>query len=413
MSGTNFTLTTALSLFLLGSSASLSGAASLPAPCTGASANLALKILTQLAQDKSKKAPNAKDSLLVSPEGVRSVLSGLALGASKDSKALIKSLYNGKDIRSCAWNSPSPKKAMKGKDKAFRALNLDLLLLGGGISLQPPIVKALSDKKSKTKIVSIPQKEFAAWQSKLNKSIADEYTDGLIKDALDLDPATAFAWSNILYFKAPWRMPFDPKKTKKAAFYPSADHSKAKQVPMMSMEQSVLFDEDQTFTRILLPYEDGDHYMQLFLPKSGYAPSKWIGKIKAQDLQVGLKKVGEHSILNWKGKAERIKLSLPRFDLFADLDLAKLLKSAGFGGLFGSPGAFPDLIKPAQPLTALTQKLRVITDETGSKAAAVTTALMERSHGKSREIHFNRPFFFAISQASTGAQLFTGVVSKP
>ena len=64
--------------------------------------------------------------------------------------------------------------------------------------------------------------------------------------------------SNIISFEAPWLAPFDESMTEPAEFHVSGETSVT--VPMMSSgKRTVLFAEDESFYRVLLPYADNDH----------------------------------------------------------------------------------------------------------------------------------------------------------
>ena len=58
------------------------------------------------------------------------------------------------------------------------------------------------------------------------------------------------------------------------------------------------------------------------------------------------------------------------------------------------------------------QKARIKVNETGSEAAAVTVVMLEKSSAPIREetvvFHADRPFVYAIREASTGVILFVG-----
>ena len=359
-----------------------------------------------------------------SPEGLRSVFEALEWGASEKARQLIEDYYlspgntDGSSplrLTECAWRHDT-----SSGDARIHAAAMNLMLMREGITPNPDVVRRARERIPAVELHSIPGSGFDEWLRTINLDI-ERSTGGRVKDALTLGPETAFAVSNIISFEAPWRLPFDESMTEPAEFQVSGDTSVT--MPMMSSgERTVLFAEDDSFSRVLLPYADNDHYMHLLLPRSdgplsGADASALLERSDARTL--GLRttttEFSDDPIIDWKGEAIQAELYLPRFEVSQELNLSDHIKAAGYSELFTDAGAFSGLTDPSLLLDRITQNVHLRTDEAGSRVSAVTTATMVRSaeQPEVREIRFDRPFLYLVGQASSGALLAMGVVGNP
>ncbi|MCY3873038.1 MAG: hypothetical protein OXF88_01945 [Rhodobacteraceae bacterium] len=361
-----------------------------------------------------------------SPEGLRSVFEVLDWGASENARRDIAEYYleqyrNGDDetasfrLADCAWNT-----ARTSSDAEITASVTDHMFLRQGNAPLQDFLDRIGEHERTTEIHSIPDEGFEDWLQSVNRDI-EKSTGGLIKKPLALEPSTEFAVSNIMWFEAPWLSPFDESKTQTADFRLSESESVTVEM-MASDARNVLYSEDGEFTRVLLPYEDRDHYMLLLLPNED--SSKVTGEVQTWLDQLDPRALGrrdffsgasDHPVIDWDGMAGRAVVFLPRFDVAGNIDISDHMKATGFGTLYGDSTAFPGLTGNPLILSRVTQDIRVRTHEEGSAAAAVTTAAMTRSGGleTAREIRFDRPFLFVIGQASSGAIVAMGVVGNP
>lgn len=363
-----------------------------------------------------------QENPVFSPEGLRSVFEVLDWGASEDARRRIAAYYravaafeatDGSAFRlaDCAWRHDRG-----AGEPAIEAHSADHLFLRGGIAPLPAIAARMEARARATELHTVPDADFGAWLDAVNRAIA-ESTGGLIENALDLRPSTVFAVANVMAFDAPWMVPFDPALTAGAPFT-MAGGATVSVAMMRSAPRDVLLAEDDAFLRVLLLYADRDHYMHLVLPKDlpgeGGAALEWPDP-GVLGVRTAMSEFQDAPAIDWPGSVERAVLWLPRFDVAGEGDLSEHMKATGHGGLLGDGSAFAGLTGQALLLDQITQKVRVRTDEEGSAAAAVTTAQMSRAMVEPdwRDIRFDRPFLYAIGQASTGAILAMGVVGRP
>ena len=124
---------------------------------------------------------------------------------------------------------------------------------------------------------------------------------------------------------------------------------------------------------------------------------------------------------DWEnGKFLTVNLSLPKFDVSSDFDLAAGLKTLGVTDVFDETLAdFTPSIENSEGSIALSRAehaARAAIDEEGVTAAAAYTVMMETSAAMppDEEIDFtlDRPFIFAIT-SQDGLPLFIGIVNNP
>ena len=361
-----------------------------------------------------------------SPEGLRSVFEVLDWGASESARRGITGYYLGQGHdaddetasfhpANCAWDT-----SRTSGDSVITASATDHMFLREGQTPLQDVFDRIGERGRTTEIHTIPDNGFEEWLESANRDI-EKSTGGLIKEPLALDPSTEFAISNIIWFEAPWLVPFDESKTETADFHSSENESVSVEM-MVSDDRTVLFSEDGGFTRVLLPYADRDHYMHLLLPREDSAKvtgeaQTWLDLVDPRMLGMRIRPsdATDDPVIGWDGTVVRAVIFLPRFDVAGNIDLSDHMKSTGFGSLFNDSAAFAGLTGNPLVLSRVTQDIRVRTREEGSAAAAVTTAEMTRSGGLRtvREIRFDRPFLFVIGQASSGAIIALGVVGNP
>ncbi|MEM1129024.1 MAG: serpin family protein [Pseudomonadota bacterium] len=111
--------------------------------------------------------------------------------------------------------------------------------------------------------------------------------------------------------------------------------------------------------------------------------------------------------------AQLVRLSLPKLDLSADLDLSQLLKETGLQDDF-LEGLATLTVAPALPGPVL-QSVVFDADEFGAEAAAATAAIGVRSIQTTSAplLEFNRPFELFLMMPDTGTALIAASVRDP
>ena len=249
-----------------------------------------------------------------------------------------------------------------------------------------------------------------AYDAALQKWINDQTDNLLTQQAADLqfDPDTVLALASTICFKAKWSDEFNPAATVDGKF-----HAAAGDVDCRYMKQDVMGTAyyGKQFTAISLGLDDGAYQMVFFLPNEGVAVDKLI-----TDDQV--LSVAQNAYDSGLGKYLQIKMSIPKFDIVSDRDLAEGLKTLGVTDVFDpQKGNFDGILEPQTEqvyVSKVDHAARVAIDEEGVTAAAYTVELLCGTGAPMETLEFvaDRPFMFAITGPGN-TLLFTGIVEQP
>lgn len=223
---------------------------------------------------------------------------------------------------------------------------------------------------------------------------AEERTGGRIKNLIQqINPEEVMFLVNAVYFKAPWTAPFSEGATRDAPFTTSAGSTV--NVRMMMADANFRWISNDNVKAVELLYADGAYSMVLWM---GALPieSTWNTTLAAMT-------------------GGRVMLRVPKFKFEYDVDMKTLLSTMGMGIAFDETRANFTRIAPTPPeifLTRVKHKSFIDVHELGTEAAAAT-AVGVGVTSMPPELVFDRPFFFAIRERSTGTILFAGRVGQP
>ena len=247
----------------------------------------------------------------------------------------------------------------------------------------------------------------------LRKWINDN-TGGRLEEqanGLEFPQDTVLGLASTVYFKGRWNEPFVEGNTA-----PDVFHAEGGDITVDFMHQRI---------------DDADYYrgegfsaieknmrgssMKIILPDEGVSVDELLASGQVGDFLASF----SDSSNSWENRSFAIiNLSLPKFDVASDIDLADSLKALGvtdvldkersdFSPMFTEGNAYLDEAKHAA---------RVTVDEEGVEAAAYTVMLANPTSqgGADLVVDFiaDRPFIFAIT-GEGGALLFAGVVNNP
>lgn len=228
---------------------------------------------------------------------------------------------------------------------------------------------------------------------------AAERTHGMVPRVIDaFSPDEVFALTDAAYFDGSWQEPFDAADTRPAPFTrPGGD---AIDVPTMHAYGRYEYFEDDAVQAVRLPYgNQGELCFTAAIAREGLAPPH----------------IDDWDSLDTRKRSGSI--AVPRFSGQSSVDLSDALKALGLGPAFEPGPDFDGLISGgAKAISRVLHSARVDVDEQGTRAAAVTTVLMEltASHGgEPFDLHLDRPFLWAVENRATGTILFLGIVTDP
>jgi serpin B len=247
---------------------------------------------------------------------------------------------------------------------------------------------------------SSPDRERAV----INQWVSDQ-THGKIDELFQpgtIDSMTRMVLANAIYFKANWKHPFSADATKDGKFQ-QADGTTSP-ARLMQQESRFAYGEDVDFQVLEMPYSGDKLSMVVLLPKdpSSMPPmSEWLSdasKLKSLEPM-------------------QVALTLPKFTIRTQLDLAGPLKKLGMTDAFNAVAAdFGRMSASGQLfISAVVHEAFIEVDETGTEAAAATgVAIALKMAPKDPLVVFkaDRPFLFFIRDTRSGTVLFVGRLSK-
>ena len=165
------------------------------------------------------------------------------------------------------------------------------------------------------------------------------------------------------------------------------------------------------FGAISLPLANNGS-MRLILPDEGVSPEELFKDEEALTYMTwdGL---GEYE----KSKYAMVTMKVPKFDISSSIDLIDGLMDMGINDAFDSTVSdftpITDEVKEIV-LSKAEQDARVMIDEEGCRAAAMTVMMMAGAGAPQETVDFvvDRPFVFEIV-GDNGLPLFVGVVNDP
>jgi len=108
------------------------------------------------------------------------------------------------------------------------------------------------------------------------------------------------------------------------------------------------------------------------------------------------------------------EILLPRFGLGSSTDLLDALDALGLKEGRASPGALAGLSPVAMTIAQVLQRTEIRIDEAGTEAAAATAVTTTRAIASDFvKMTVDKPFLFALRDASNGLVLLTGYVANP
>ena len=283
---------------------------------------------------------------------------------------------------------------------------------------------------------------------------AQEHTAGLIKKTgIEVTGDTALVLQNALLFAARWSTPFNAEGTAEDTFT-RADGSTTR-AQFMNDTRTIPYARGRDWAAVRLDYQDGQGggwprgqglAMDVVLPRrrtspADLPPATWAQASAALDRAAGLagraaglagRAVGVGRVevagldqATSPGRAEvagpgqmkgpdyrRVRIALPVLDLVSGpTDLLGLLHDLGLD-TFGLEGIAPGLY-----LSQVVQQTRLILDEEGTVAAALTEAATMRGCAPVQDdptnFIVNRPYVLRLRDLATGTTLVQATVMDP
>lgn len=344
-------------------------------------------------------------SKVVSPLSVTYLMAMLSNGADGATRTEIAQALGWKDATEQDINEfCQAMMAWAGKaDKATTVNIANYVALNRNYKLLSPFAKTVSQSYQG----GIESLDFSS--DKTTRRIngwCSEHTNGMIPKIIDsVEPSAVSYIMNAIYFCGTWTDKFDKQDTREENF--RGYTRDIKRVPMMHRNDEYQYTENDTLQMVQIPYGNRNYYMSVLLPKAGHSIDDILAKLTPQSLRQ----------LGWNTRKYIVDLKLPRFTTEQELPLNDIITQLGAGRMFNPSEA--DFSRFAQGkdfcVSKMLQKAKIEVSEEGTKAAAVTAAIMTMSALTEPPLHVNfhanRPFLYFITDGASGTILFMGQFS--
>lgn len=336
------------------------------------------------------KANAAGDNVVISPYSAGVALSMLSEGACGSTKEELQKALCG---ASYVWEEFT-------SNKNYVIASANSAWIRKGFQVLPSYQKTLESTYNagiyERDFSSATVKEINGWCSDKTHKRIPQIMDGIKSDMV-------MFLLNALYFKAPWENEFSKNATSKQTFFsPSGDQ----RVDFLHQKEELLCGIVDGTKYVLLPYKDFEYQMVVCLPAEG---------VKASDVLDGLTSASLGELLD-NAQYGQVTLSLPKFKVNTSLVLNDILKTMGARKIFGPQADFSAMTTSSVAVDEVLQKCFIEVNEEGSEAAAVTSiGIRLTSVGPMADtfiMNVNRPFLFAIFNASTKDILFAGNINS-
>ncbi len=367
--------------------------------------DFSLKLLKQLVAQES-----ANKNIVISPLSVSAALGMTLNGAAGLTQDGMKETlsYPGKSV-------PEINKAYHDLFELLRETDPKVVLkIANSIWYEEsfPVKQEFLDTNRNFFDAEVRALDFEAPESKdiINEWIEDN-TEDKIKDMLDSIPQDAVMYLiNAIYFKAPWRFPFDPDQTAQESFFPNDAEFVA--VDMMSKRDAVTGEFlvplywTSSFVATDIAYGDSLYSMTVVIPHEDSSIDEFIIETTPNRL---------NEIIDNMRLSRVSRLAIPRFTIGYKTLLNDALGSLGMDEAFDRDLAdFSQMTEDQRQLflSRVIHETVVEVNEEGTVAAAATVVEVT-TDSIPPEIVANRPFLFMIRERNSGTILFLGRVMNP
>lgn len=351
--------------------------------------------------------------VVISPFGIWSLMSGVALGATGNTfdelqRAFLfprngQKLINGyKELTSAVLNP-------KSSDVTLTSKNFMFLDMSFFINQE---FKSIIQTDFQAAVKTLDFADPASAAKNANSYIQN--SGAKVSNVLTSDDfsESRMILTNVISFKGLWGLPFNKTDTTEEPFFNDKGAEIGK-VNMMYQKAPIPYSNIRPLKAHAaeLPYgHDGKYSMLIILPYPKINYLEVYNNFKKFSLQDVFKNL-EADVKQFG--AEEIDVRIPRFQISTNVVLNKPLNSMGVYEIFEPVRAtFGKVTKEPLFVSAIVHKAEIEVSETGTVASASTTADFS-DRITSPSFQANRPFIYFVIEKSTTTVIFGGIYSKP
>lgn len=226
-----------------------------------------------------------------------------------------------------------------------------------------------------------------------------ERTAGRITELLDkLDPNDCMVLVNALCFDGQWADAFEAENSYDGSFTAFDGTVQAARMMQGSAEKYIQAENAIGFVK---EYENGYSFLAL-LPEESLSMEDYIASLS-----------GEGLLALWQNaRAQDTAVTMPRLQIADKFSPIEALNALGISDLFGADADLSRLSDAPLYVSEMMHSCSMEIDESGTKAAAASSAVITYKGGIPKSVVLDRPFVMAILDNETGTVLFLGVVAS-
>lgn len=347
--------------------------------------------------DKIAKV-NKDRNVMFSPASLNFALGMLAEGADGETKKVLQKYLGTENFAEYAkwymdkikyYNSEEENYGYKSKLKIADAVWAD-----NNLTLQDKFKQSIQDNFNG----EIQNLDFSDKENSCNTINAwcDKNTEGLIPEIITPDAIsenTGLCLTNSLYFESGWSGdPWGVSK-KKEKF------GEKEETKYMTSEGDRYYENDKA-TAFARYYVNGLSFIGI-LPKDE-------GDFTLEDLDI-------EGLLKSEPEYDEVQCKMPKLNFETSATLNDMLSDLGLENIFSDKADFSGISEQNTKVDTILQKTKLELDQNGTKAAAVTAAIMECMSALApdpvvKDVNLDRPFAFLIYDDINGEMLFAGKV---
>ena len=254
------------------------------------------------------------------------------------------------------------------------------------------------------------------------KNWLNAQTGGLLEDSIAqldaMDLQTAVMIASTIHYRCKWSNAFHPDRNTQGVFHSPVGDGTVTYMNGTAAFSPYFWGED--FTATYLSLDDGNR-MWLILPDEGCTPEDLLQSGQALDMVINYAVYGEsfkNQPVYENQKSVTVNLTVPKFDISADLDLMTGLNQLGITYALNPDQANFGGITPYDQqlyVGSARQGSRVSIDEYGLTGVTYTLIGIPGAGSPPPEevdLILDRPFLFVV-ESRDGLPLFTGIVNNP
>ncbi len=343
-----------------------------------------------------------QDNKVISPQSVTYLMSMLANGANgATQQEILKTLgWKGVPLSDINVNSRQQLVELLKADPSTDISIANFIACNKGYPLKSEFMKSIAGNYK----ASMQMLDFSSPKAlETINGWCKKNTKGMIPQIIDqVEPSALSYIMNAIYFNGAWADKFNKDRTQLENFRGYTRN--IQKVQMMHRKANYYYGFNDVCAALNLPYGNGSFRMTILLPNEDKSIQDVLSAMTAQRLQVMTQQMAEY----------RVDVKLPRFTTETTLPLNDVVAKLGASSMFSAGKAdFSKMTNEGFFVSKMLQKAKIEVTEEGTKAAAVTAAVMMRAMApgdepRSVNFHCDRPFLYVISESNTGAILFMG-----